>query len=88
MRSRFSFSRTLLVMPFDTHDGKNDDGRGFIKRLGTAKAHNAPVGGEVNNDAHLAAQPLSAAYGAADPLADATRIGVRVSKPHAGLTLR
>jgi len=68
MRLWFSFSRTRLVVPFDTHDRKNNDGRGFIERLGAAEAHNASVGGEVHNDAHLAAQPLSAARGAADPL--------------------
>jgi hypothetical protein len=54
MSVRFS---PRLVVPLDANDRKDDDGRGFFRRVAATEAHNTPLVGEFDNGAHLAAQP-------------------------------
>jgi len=56
---RFGFQ---FVVPLDAHHGKDDDDRGFFRRIAAAEAHNSPLVGEFDNGAHLAARRWSAAY--------------------------
>ena len=57
----------LPAMPFDAYYGKNDDGRGFLRRVYAAEAHDAPLIGEFDNGAHPGAPALPAACGSRTP---------------------
>jgi hypothetical protein len=46
--------------PLDSNDRQDNDRRGIIRAVATAKAHNAPLFREFDNVAH---QPLSSAAG-------------------------
>src|ERR1700677_3075099 len=53
MSARFRAFGAHFVMLLDANDRKNDDRRGLIGSLRTAKPHNPPLIGELDNGTHL-----------------------------------